>query len=211
MCISSSFNAHSTVLWPTSCVKHTERSWPACSLSRMLVSPLNIFSHHWTFCTCITCSSLYTTHNLQWISAPDLFSAVKNLIILLNSQSESGIFVKCKLLWCLFWLKYLHWCTTCFTNSWKSTEYILIGFSLSELPKCEKKNARCYDIPSRITKFFQKQGKFYLKSSSILLITKISWKFFQQFWSFPEMFLEISLKTTISLYFYKLYKFIKIC
>ncbi len=38
------------------------------------------------------------------------------------------------------------------------------------------------------TNFFPKQGKLCLKSACILLITKISWKFFQQFLKFSLNF-----------------------
>ncbi len=47
--------------------------------------------------------------------------------------------MKSILIQCLFWLKYLTQRTTFFTNSSKSTEHILISFSVSVLPQSEKK------------------------------------------------------------------------
>ncbi len=102
LCISSSFNAHSTVPHPTSCVMHTisrcklvtvkwrsplrrtrahrfvlsilQRGRLSHFSSCVLVLPsLNIFCHYWTLLKFIMCSSLCIAHNLLWISAQIYF------------------------------------------------------------------------------------------------------------------------------------------
>ncbi len=91
--------------------------------------------HSHRICSGVSFSAPHLLHEGDY--SPHLVQNILQ-IILLTSQLEGGVFEKSILVLYLFWLTYHDRHTTLFTNSWKSTKNILIGFSVSVLPQHKK-------------------------------------------------------------------------